>query len=198
MRPMIAALLCVAAFAASAQTYRWTDASGRVHYTNTPPPPGARDVQKHGKPATPAATDPDAAGQPFALQQAMKNFPITLYSTPGCEACGEARKLLNARGIPFKEVSIVEDSQIEELKKAVGSNSVPAMVVGRTVQKGFEEGAYHRVLDAAGYPKTGVLAPRNQGEPAPVQPGAAPVEPVAEPAPAGPYSTENLAPPPKR
>jgi uncharacterized protein DUF4124 len=51
MRIFIAAVLALAAFAASAQMYRWTDASGRVHYTSTPPPPGAKEVQKKARPS---------------------------------------------------------------------------------------------------------------------------------------------------
>lgn len=197
-RRFAAGALAAAALAAGAQQlYRWTDASGRVHYSTTPPPPGAKDVQKRAAPA--AAAEPQTGGPlPFALQQAVKDFPITLYTTPGCEACAEARKLLNARGIPFKEVSVVEDAQIEELKQAVGSNSVPAMIVGRTVLRGFEEGGYHRALDAAGYPKTGVLPPRNQPEPAPGQPAPAQVEPLQSPAGSGPYSPERIPPAPAR
>jgi glutaredoxin len=122
----------------------------------------------------------------------VKTNPVTLYSTPECEACGEARKLLNARGIPFKEVSVVEDAQIEQLKKTIGSASVPSMTVGKNVQKGFEEGTYHRALDAAGYPRQGVLPPRSQAAPGPNTPAQA--EPAAEPAAAGPYSPDRITP----
>lgn len=184
MRILIGAVLAVAAASAGAQLYRWTDESGRIHFTDSPPPASARNVQKKGA-AAPAAA---AASEPFALQEARKKFPVTLYSTPGCEACEEARKLLNARGIPFKEVSVTGEAQVAELKSAVGSNSVPAMVVGATVQKGFEEGGYNRTLDAAGYPKTGLLPARSQSEPQPLEPAKAEVKPVAPEPKLGPYS----------
>lgn len=195
MRLLIAILLC-AAGTAGAQMYRWTDASGKVHYSSTPPPASAKDVRTQGAPGQAKAAAP-APGESAALQQAVKDHPVTLYTTPGCDACDEARKLLNARGVPFKEVSVTEDEQIEQLKKAVGSSSVPSMVLGGDVQKGYEAGAYHRALDTAGYPKTGVLPPRAQSEP---QGGAAPAKapPAASPAPAGPYSTDNIQPPFKR
>jgi glutaredoxin len=188
MRYIVAAVLLTALFAANAQQiYRWTDEKGRVHLSDTPPPAGAKNIHKRG-----AGTGGDEAAadsaEPYALQLARKSFPVTLYSTPGCEACDDARKLLNARGIPFKEVSVADETTIEELKKVVGSTSVPALIVGSTVQKGFEEGTYQRVLDAAGYPKTGVLRVRNQAEPAPaaeprveVKPAAPAVEPVRGP-----------------
>lgn len=33
------------------QAYKWRDANGSVQYSDTPPPPGARDVQQLRKPA---------------------------------------------------------------------------------------------------------------------------------------------------
>ncbi len=167
--------------------YRWTDDKGRLHVTDTPPPPGAKLVQPRGAPAVGAETAPPAAAEPYALQLARKSFPVSLYTGEGCEACDEARKLLNARGIPFSEIFVDNDQKLEELKQAVGSNAVPSMVVGATVQKGFEAGAYNRVLDAAGYPKKGVLPPRNQAEPQAATPGVE-VKPVPGDGPLGPYA----------
>lgn len=198
MRLLIAVLLCAAAGIAGAQTYRWTDASGKVHYSSTPPPASAKGVRSQGAPGSSAAPA-KAPAQSAALQQAIKDHPITLYTTPGCDACDDARKLLNARGAPFKEVSVTEDAQIEELKKAVGSSSVPSMVLGKEVQKGYEAGAYNRALDTAGYPKAGVLPPRAQAEPQQGAAGAANADPAAKAAPpAGRYSTEKIQDPFKR
>ena len=190
MRALIAILLFAAALPAGAQLYRWTDESGKTHFTDTPPPPKAKNVKKRSG----AAPSGDAnAPLPFALQQAMNTAPVTLYTTPGCEACGEARKLLNGRGIPFKEVSVNSEAQLAELKNAVGSNSVPALIVGANVLKGFEEGRYHSALDSAGYPKSGILRPRDQAEPGPesAAPPAADATPAPAPAPdrrPGPYA----------
>lgn len=42
---------------AFAQAYKWRDASGSIQYSDTWPPPGARDIQRLGKPASgPAPT----------------------------------------------------------------------------------------------------------------------------------------------
>lgn len=188
MRIVIGILLLANCTVAGAQLYRWTDESGKTHFTDTPPPPKAKNVQQRSNAGGGGAAD--TAGLPFALQQAMKAAPITLYTTAGCEACGEARKLLNARGIPFKEVSVSSEAQLAELKNAVGSNSVPAMLVGSAVLKGFEQAQYHAALDAAGYPKSGILRPRNQSEPAAGEApqAATPPAPSAPAAPRGPYA----------
>jgi len=200
MRILLAITLCAFAVGAGAQVYRWTDAQGRTHVTDTPPPASAKSVKKGG--AATAATSPATAPQPtaqepFAVQQAKTKFPVTLYTVPNCEGCNAARKLLNARGVPFKETSVTDATQMEEFKQVVGGNAVPAMIVGSTVQKGFEESAYQRLLDAAGYPATGIVPPRTQAAPAPSAPGLPEVKPVAQPdQPAGPYSPGATAPPP--
>ena len=186
-RACIALVLALGAGAASAQVYRWTDEQGRVHITDTPPPPGAKSVQKSRAPA--AGTG--EGSEPYSLQAARKNAPVTLYTAPDCEHCGAARNLLNARGVPFKEVSVLDNKQIEDLKSAVGGNTVPSIVVGSAAQQGFEESLYHSMLDAAGYPKTGILPPRAQTEPKPPTDSQAKTEKPAaqaEPAPSGPYA----------
>jgi glutaredoxin len=190
MRSVILAALLGAACAASAQTYRWTDEKGRVNLTDTPPPPSAKNVQKKSFNAGGTASA-ETAGQPYALQVAAKSFPVTLYTAKDCEPCGEARRLLNSRGVPFREVLVVDEPQQQELRKVAGALAVPSVTVGSNLQKGFEESAYHSLLDIAGYPKAGILAARNQAEPKPAPPPevaeARPAE-EAEPAASGPYA----------
>ena len=185
----------IAGVAIAQQLYRWTDEKGRVHVTDTPPPPSAREVQK--KLAVGGTSDVGA--MPYELSQAVKNFPITLYTTPSCgQACTAAREALNKRGIPFKEVQVWDEKTGEELKRAAGGTDVPTLLVGRSAQKGFEQGAYDALLDSARYPKAGALRPRAQAAPPPpegyVPPSegpskAEPVEAASEPPkPAGPYA----------
>ena len=203
MRILLAITLCAFTAGAGAQVYRWTDAQGRVNVTDTPPPASAKakDVKRiDTATAAPAATAPETSQEPYELQRAKAKYPVTLYTVPNCEGCNAARTLLNARGVPFKENSLTEATQMEEFKQVVGGNTVPAMVVGSTVQKGFEESAYQRLLDAAGYPVTGVVRPRTQGEPAPTAaaaPGLPEVKPAAQPEqPSGPYAPGATAPSP--
>ncbi len=184
-RLALAALLLACAASAAAQLYRWTDEKGKVHFGDTPPPPGARDVRKKDAATGTAAT---SESLPFALRQPMKDFPVTLYSAPSCESCAPARSFLNARGVPFKEVSVRTDEQIAELNRAVGGNVVPALLVGSTVIKGFEEGSYQRALDVAGYPKPGEVPARRQTEPKAPEAKSAEEKPAAPPpAKRGPY-----------
>jgi glutaredoxin len=181
-RTILACCLVLAAASAQAQQYRWTDQNGRVQYSDTPPPAGAKDVRKKNLTAGPSS----APAEPFALQNARKNAPVKLYSSPDCgEWCDKARALLNQRGIPFTEISVSTAEQAEALTKVSGANTVPTMTVGNSVQKGFLETAYHQALDAGGYPAAGLLKPRDQKAPPPPkpEPAAAAAAPAPEPAP---------------
>jgi len=178
----VALVLALAAGAVAAQQlYRWTDEKGRLHVADTPPPPGAKDVHQWRVTASSAA---EGGSEPYALRQARKESPVTLYTAADCDPCNDARKLLNARGVPFKEVSVTE-KEVNDLVKLAGSASVPVIVVGSATQKGFEERTYHGILDAAGYPKAGILSPRSQAEP---KPGAEVKPAPEEEAPRGPYA----------
>jgi len=80
---------------------------------------------------------------------------VTLYVSPECGApCKNASDLLAARGVEFREVQVVLPKQIDELKRVSGGNTVPVLVIGEFVQKGFEQGDYNAALDAAGFKAT--------------------------------------------
>ena len=183
---MVVLATLAASAPARAELYRWTDAAGRTHVTDTPPPANAKNVKKEAA----AAASSGTPSEPFALQQARKDFPVKLYSTPSCEACNRARSLLNTRGIPFAEKSVIDLETIDELKKAADTDRVPALLVGSDVIKGYDEGSYNIALDAAGYPKAGVLPPGKQAAPAAAgakKPADAP-QAEAEPEKLGPYA----------
>jgi glutaredoxin len=157
-------VLVLLAFAATAhaQQYRWVDKDGRVQFTDTPPPAWAKDVRKDES----VAEKPAAAPLPFELARLQQDFPVTLYTAPTCkEGCERARDLLNKRGIPFKEVSVIDTDTQDELKRASGGTDVPVMVVGRSVERGFEQSAFDALLDSAGYAKAGVYPARAQKAP---------------------------------
>jgi len=183
----IALCLALTPGAASAQQlYRWTDASGRVHVTDTPPPPGAREVEKKSFKGSVVETDQ----LPFELSKAMKNAPATLYTSPSCkDPCAQARAALNRRGVPFKEIVVWNPETNALLQRVSGAAAVPTLTVGSTVQKGFEQGAFDSALDIAGYPKTGQMPPRNQAAPsAPTGANQTSAPAEEEQKPLGPYA----------
>jgi hypothetical protein len=69
------------------------------------------------------------------------------------------------RHAAFGEADSGDEPTNEELKRVSGGNDVPTLVVGRSVHRGFEQGAYDALLDSARYPKAGLLPPRAQCQP---------------------------------
>ena len=199
---LLAPAVLLAGTAQAQQLYRWTDSAGRTHVTDTPPPADARGVANL-KPRTSVV---ETSQPSYELAAAMRDFPVVLYTAPSCqEACARAREALNKRGVPFREVQVWDEPTNEELKKVSGSNEVPTLLVGRSVNKGFQQEAYDALLDSARYPQAGVAAPRAQAAPPPPEGydaasgGSQKAEPVApqaaEPqAPLGPYSPGSRAP----
>lgn len=150
---MAAVLLSVAITSQAQTTYRWVDQSGKVHYSDQPPPPAeAKDLRKKGlKPGSVIET----SGPSYDLQQAMRKFPLTLHTSINCvEHCKTAREFLARRGVPFSEKVMKTQEDVVEFKKATGSEEliVPVLQAGNKQEKGFEENAWRNLLDAAAYP----------------------------------------------
>jgi len=173
--PGIAAALGVAlACGALAQTsvYKWTDADGKVHFSDTPPPPqDSKNVtqQRVGNSVV------ESSQLPYATQMAMRNSPVTLYTAPQCgDPCSQGRTLLADRGIPYTERDARGDA--DTIKKLIGALQVPVLLIGNDPMKGYDANAWHAALDSAGYPRTklpGTLAPRPVVAPPPPEPEAA-------------------------
>jgi hypothetical protein len=150
----LAALLLTVSLAQAAQLYRWVDADGRVHYTDQPPPREARSAERKR-----LGDRPGTQGLPFALQEAVRKFPVVVYSSPECgDACKQGSAYLSKRGVPHTEKDARDPATGDALMKLTGGKlEVPVMTVGSSVLRGYEEGAWGRALDAAGYPSSAVL-----------------------------------------
>ena len=192
--PCTAAALVAAlslAFDAAAQTnvYKWTDADGKVHFSDTPPPP---QVSKNVVEKRMGGGSAVESGLPYATQLAAKTNPVTLYTAPKCgEPCEQGRALLSNRGVPYTERDAQANrADAEAVKKAIGALQVPVLMVGSDALKGYDSVAWNSSLDSAGYPRTklpGTIAPK---------PVVASPPPPPEPPPASPPEAPDAAPEP--
>ena len=146
-----------------AQMYRWVDEKGGVHYTDEPPPANAKKVEE--KKFTDNVVQSDKL--PYSVQQAVKNFPVTLYTGDCGEVCRVAKDYLVKRGVPFTErLPGKNAADLEQFKKVSKENFIPLLLVGKSVSlKGFNEPEWASALDQAGYPKTNPVAPSQQTKP---------------------------------
>ncbi len=148
----LALLLC--AGSASAQMYKWVDANGKTHFTDTPPPASAKPAAVTGSSAGNTAT---LVNLPYALAVPARNHPVTLYTASACAGCDAGRNYLRGRGIPFAEKTVTTEADIANLKAAGGDGSLPYIAVGSAKMAGFEAAAWDNMLKVANYPATKVL-----------------------------------------
>lgn len=151
---MIIALFGIAVAAHAAQFYEWVDEKGVKQFTQQPPPPNIKQVQQKRLGNNVIET----SGPSYSLQQAIKNFPVTLYVTDCGDLCKSARAHLSKRGIPFAEKNPQKEDEIDNFKKITGGGmEVPLLVVGQLkTLKGYLASEWDAALDAAGYPSTAV------------------------------------------
>jgi glutaredoxin len=132
-----------------------------VTYSDTPPA-AAKQVETRPLPSGAVA----AAPLPYELAQVAKAQPVTLFTADKCAPCDAARSFLAARGVPYTEKTVSSNEDIAALRAAGGDAQLPVLTIGRSKEKGYEEGAWNTALNAAGYPKTSQL-PANWRNPAP-------------------------------
>ena len=72
MRSRLFVLICALSLPALADTYKWTDSAGQVHYSQTRPPTGSYEVLGHAPPPSDAPNQ-DALNQ--SLQKSAAEAP---------------------------------------------------------------------------------------------------------------------------
>ena len=165
---ILAAMLLATAGSAQADTFRWVDKSGKVHYGDVPAEEAAQVEQKKFG----VAPEAEDANLPYATRLARQNFPVTLYVFTDCGTpCQQGRDFLKMRGIPFTEKNLVTQEDMDAFKRKSGIETAPALGVGKDWLKGFEAGQWNSELDIAGYPQS-----------APYRPKASPATPPNNPA----------------
>jgi glutaredoxin len=176
-----------AAGAAAADTYKWKDAKGVLHFSDQPPPPSVAKVEVKSY-----AGGPQTSGLPFELAEAVRNAPVTLYAATPCVPCDQGRALLQSRGIPYAEKTVGKTQADQAaLQQAANTDQVPVLLVGRSRHVGFEAGTWNNALNAAAYPEKSLL-PANY-VPSSASPAAAPQPSApATPAQAEPVHPEKL------
>jgi glutaredoxin len=186
-------LLALAALPAHA-VYKVIGPDGKVTYTDTPPPAGSENKVKPLSVSSGGGA-PSLAGLPVELRQAVSQYPVTLYTTPGCRPCDNGRQLLQQRGIPFAE-RIAGSSSADQtaMQRLTGGTTLPVLTIGQQQLKGLTPSEWHSYLDAAGYPRESRL-PGSYRPPA-AAPLVTPAEPESTPAvaPAAPAAPDESPP----
>lgn len=150
----LGAALLLAAAPASAQIYKWVDAKGVTHFSDTPPVSKQAEVKTYGGATAVLVV------LPYELAKAARAAPVTLYSMPKCAGCDAGRALLKARGIPFAEKTVTTAADQQKLREAGSDGQLPLLLVGRSKLIGFQSDAWSSALTNAAYPAKSRLPSR--------------------------------------
>lgn len=164
-------MLAAAGTLVAAQLYRWEDEKGNVEYRDTPPPASAKKVEQLRRSG---GVIEGVSSLPFSVQQAARNFPVTLWNSSCGAPCDQAREHLARRGVPHTEKDPQND--VEAFRKLTGGIDVPVLYVGSNRIKGYLENEWDSALDVAGYPRTAPPGFRPAAKPAAAKTGTPPVK----------------------
>ncbi len=147
----VALALALLAGAAQAQ-YKVVNPDGSVTYTDRPPVASNVRVTPMNRSNLRAARAQEIALPP-ELRSVVQRHPVTLYTMAECAPCANARKLLQQRGVPYSEKSIITEDDAAALQRLIGVRSLPSMSVGAQPVRGWSEQDWNSFLDVAGYPR---------------------------------------------
>lgn len=93
-----------------AQLYRWVDAQGQVHYSDSPPPPGAKDTRTVEKPA-PSAGQPGKSWQEKDMEFRQRRAAEADAESKKAKEAEEARQKQANCEAARKNLQILESGQ---------------------------------------------------------------------------------------
>ena len=63
---------------------------------------------------------------------------ITVYSKPNCHSCEFAKKYLDNKGVPFKEIDVFKDDEALAMLRDSGYSEMPVVDVNGEFHTGFQ------------------------------------------------------------
>ncbi len=132
MKPNLILLSLFLALPAFAGVYKWTDARGRMQYSDSPPA-AAKATQLKLQSFT----------GPVQVSRAIgADSGVTIYTTEWCGVCKRAKAFFAQNGVPFREWD-VEKTEFGAIKyKQLGGSGVPLITVGSEKMMGFDASAF--------------------------------------------------------
>lgn len=146
----LVSILLAAAVPAVADMYKWVDETGKVHYTDSPPP--GKKAQKldlrinsiAGPPVVSAFKD-RATGT-----SSQTGAKVKVYGATWCGYCKRAKAYLQARRTPFEDIDVERSAQGQSEYRALGGRGIPVILVGDQRMDGYRQEALEGMLKHAG------------------------------------------------
>ena len=138
----------IAAPPAVADVYKWTDAQGGVHYSDSAPPDTkAQQVRlKINSIQGPAVVSTLGPGN-----AAKAKDKVRIYTAVWCGYCKKAKAHLAAKRVPYDEVDVEGSDGARREFARLGGRGVPVILVGNQRMDGFSADELDAMLAAAGW-----------------------------------------------
>ena len=129
---------------ASAEIYRWTDDSGRVHFSDSDMQPDAEKVQVRVQTIETVRVNylPE-----WRQSLAPPAAAVVMYSTPWCGVCKRAKRYFEGKGIAFTEKDIEARESWREEFDQLGGRGVPLILVGDRTMSGFSASRFEALYE---------------------------------------------------
>jgi glutaredoxin len=140
--------LLIASTPASAGVYKWTDAQGRVHYSDNPP---ADAKAQQVKVKINSIQGPAVVSTIRDTSAAKAKDKVRIYTAVWCGYCKRAKAHLAAKGVPYDEMDVETSERGRSEFAQLGGRGVPVILVGGQRMDGFDASALDAMLTRAGW-----------------------------------------------
>ena len=129
------------------------DADGEVSFRDSCPPEMTKQGEKklRGTGRGAGAGDDRTDGEALNLLRGVAGR-VTLYVVDDCEPCVLVREVLAGRNVPFTEVDVGTDPDVQEqLRQRSGALKVPTVAAGERIITGYSRDKLEAALDEMGF-----------------------------------------------
>lgn len=129
-------IVSVVSHSGHAEIFTWKDASGRIHFGDSPPRdrPVEEVVIKPNTYSAPAISEDN----PFS----GNSKKVVMYSATWCGVCKRAKRYFNTNKIPFTEYDIEKSTKGKRDYKKLNGKGVPIILVGKKRMNGFSPATF--------------------------------------------------------
>ena len=132
-----------------AETYKWIDADGKVHYSDAPPPDRkARKIELKINSISGPPVISAIRGAPATAGASLQR--VRLFTTSWCGYCKKAIAYLRSRGTPFEELDVETSPQGKREYEGIKGRGVPIILVGNRRMDGYDQATLAGMLADAG------------------------------------------------
>ncbi len=127
-------MLAAASAASFAEIYKWTDASGKIHFGDKPPQQSAEKLEINTK-----------HSEPVVYEQAFPNQKeVIMYGASWCGYCKKARQYFTTNNIAFTEYDVEKNGRAKREYDALGASGYPLILIGDQRMQGFSIAGFNQ------------------------------------------------------